>query len=143
MDSSVQRSVLTPAIKGNKLELLRRRLRTTIDGLSIEAIRPVERTQPLRLSFAQERLWFLDRLGLVGPAYNIALAVRLRREIKGEWFLILMGLASIAFAFLLLWNPVAGAAAVIWIIAWYAVILGVLGIIFGFRLRSLPTLPVR
>src|SRR5882724_5161214 len=66
MDSSVQRSVLTPAIKGNKLELLRRRLRTTIDGLSIEAIRPVERTQPLRLSFAQERLWFLDRLGLVG-----------------------------------------------------------------------------
>ncbi len=64
-------------------------------------------------------------------------------EIKGEWFLLLMGLASIAFAFLLLWNPVAGAAAVIWIIAWYAVILGVLGIIFGFRLRSLPTLPVR
>src|SRR5213595_2815991 len=74
---------------------------------------------------------------------EFALAVRLRREIKGEWFLILMGLASLVFAFLLLWNPVAGAAAVIWIIAWYAVILGVLGIIFGFRLRSLPTLPVR
>src|SRR5204862_7978863 len=58
-----------------------RRLRTTIDGLSIEAIRPVGRTQPLRRSFAQERLWFLDRLGLVGPAYNLALAVRLRGEL--------------------------------------------------------------
>jgi uncharacterized membrane protein HdeD (DUF308 family) len=38
-----------------------------------------------------------------------------------------------------LWNPLAGAAALIWIMAWYAVIFGVLAIIFGFRLRSLPT----
>src|SRR5262245_14757926 len=29
------------------------------------------------LSFAQERLWFLDRLGLVGAAYNVPLALRL------------------------------------------------------------------
>jgi hypothetical protein len=71
---------------------------------------------------------------------EIALAIKMRREIKGEWLLILMGLASIVFAALLLWNPVAGAAALIWIIAWYAVIIGVLAIIFGFRLRSLPTL---
>src|SRR5216110_511003 len=70
---------------------------------------------------------------------EIAMAVKLRREIKGEWFLILMGLASIVFAALLLWNPLAGAAALIWIMAWYAVIFGVLAIIFGFRLRSLPT----
>ena len=76
-------------------------------------------------------------------ATEIALAIKLRREIKGEWFLILMGLASIVFAALLLWNPLAGAAALIWIMAWYAVIFGVLAIIFGFRLRSLPTLLVR
>src|SRR5213080_930613 len=71
---------------------------------------------------------------------EIALAIKMRREIKGEWLLILMGLASIVFAALLLWNPVAGAAALIWIIAWYAVIIGVLAIIFGLRLRSLPML---
>ena len=76
-------------------------------------------------------------------ATEVALAIKLRREIKGEWFLILMGLASIVFAALLLWNPLAGAAALIWIMAWYAVIFGVLAIIFGFRLRSLPTLLVR
>jgi len=74
-------------------------------------------------------------------ATEIAMAIKLRREIKGEWFLILLGLLAILFAVLLLWNPLAGAATLIWIIAWYAVISGVLAIIFGFRLRSLPTSP--
>ena len=80
---------------------------------------------------------------LLPGATEIALAIKMRREIKGEWFLILMGLASIIFAALLLWNPLAGAAALIWIIAWYAVIMGILAIVFGFRLRSLPTLAGR
>ena len=39
-------------------------------------------------------------------ASEIVMAVKLRHEIKGEWLLILMGLASIVFAVLLLWNPV-------------------------------------
>jgi uncharacterized membrane protein HdeD (DUF308 family) len=73
-------------------------------------------------------------------ASEIVLAVKLRHEIKGEWLIILMGLASIAFAVLLLWNPVAGAAALIWLIAWYAIILGILSIFFGFRLHGLKTL---
>src|SRR6266545_5028324 len=82
---------------------------------------------------------YIGAWALMIGATEIALAIKLRREIKGEWFLILMGLVSIVFAVMLLWNPAVGAAALIWIMAWYAVILGVLGIIFGFRLRSLPT----
>jgi uncharacterized membrane protein HdeD (DUF308 family) len=85
---------------------------------------------------------YIAAWALMIGASEIAIAVKLRREIKGEWFLILMGLASIVFAMLLLWNPVAGAAAVIWLIAWYAVVMGVLAVFFGFRLRSLRTLPV-
>ena len=81
---------------------------------------------------------YIAAWALMIGATEIALAIKMRREIKGEWFMILMGLASIVFAGLLLWNPLAGAAALIWIIAWYAVIMGVLAIIFGFRLRSLP-----
>jgi uncharacterized membrane protein HdeD (DUF308 family) len=82
---------------------------------------------------------YIAAWALMIGATEIAFAIKLRREIKGEWFLILMGLASIIFAGLLLWNPVAGAAAVVWLIAWYAIILGVLAIFFGFRLRSLRT----
>jgi uncharacterized membrane protein HdeD (DUF308 family) len=86
---------------------------------------------------------YIAAWALMIGATEIALAIKMRREIKGEWFLILMGLASIIFAALLLWNPLAGAAALIWIIAWYAVIMGILAIVFGFRLRSLPTLAGR
>src|SRR5439155_2926230 len=83
---------------------------------------------------------YIAAWALMIGAGEISAAIKLRREIKGEWFLSRMGLLSIAFAALLLWNPLAGAAALIWIIAWYAVIVGVLGIFLGFRLRSLPTL---
>ncbi|PYK18389.1 MAG: HdeD family acid-resistance protein [Verrucomicrobia bacterium] len=80
---------------------------------------------------------YIAAWALMIGATEIAFAIKLRREIKGEWFLILMGLASIAFAILLLWNPIAGAAAVIWLIAWYGVVLGILAIFFGFRLKAL------
>ena len=76
---------------------------------------------------------------MVGAA-EIAFAIKLRKEMKGEWFLILMGLASIIFAVLLLWNPGPGALALLWLIGSYAIVLGILAIFFGFRLRSMRTL---
>ena len=84
---------------------------------------------------------YIAAWALMMGAGEIALAIKLRREIKGEWFLILMGLASIVFAVLLLWNPAPGALALLWLIASYAIVFGFLAIIFGFRLRTLRTLP--
>jgi uncharacterized membrane protein HdeD (DUF308 family) len=81
---------------------------------------------------------YIAAWALMIGATEIAVAIKLRREIKGEWLLILMGLASIIFAVLLLWNPIPGALALVWLIGSYAIVFGVLGIIFGFRLRSLP-----
>jgi len=86
---------------------------------------------------------YIAAWALMIGATEIALAIKLRREIKGEWFLILMGLLSIAFAVILLWNPLPGALALVWLIGSYAIAFGILAIILGFRLRSLPTLPVR
>jgi uncharacterized membrane protein HdeD (DUF308 family) len=86
---------------------------------------------------------YIAAWALMIGATEIALAIKLRREIKGEWFLILMGLLSIAFAVVLLWNPLPGALALVWLIGSYAIAFGILAVILGFRLRSLPTLPVR
>ena len=86
---------------------------------------------------------YIAAWALMIGATEIAVAIKLRREIKGEWFLILMGLLSIVFAVMLLWNPLPGALALVWLIGSYAIVFGILAIILGFSLRSLPTLPVR
>ncbi len=47
------------------------------DGPASAPVVPVDRSQPLPLSFAQERLWVLDRLEPGRAVYNVPLAVRL------------------------------------------------------------------
>jgi hypothetical protein len=74
---------------------------------------------------------------MVGAA-EIAFAIKLRKEIKGEWFLILMGLASIIFAVLLLWNPGPGALALLWLIGSYAIVLDILAIFFWLSIAQPP-----
>lgn len=82
---------------------------------------------------------YIAAWALMIGATEIALAIKLRREIKGEWFLVLMGLVSIVFAVMLLWNPLPGALALVWLIGSYAIVFGILGIILGFRWRGLAT----
>src|SRR6185295_10626156 len=51
---------------------------------ALPPITPVERTGSLALSFAQERLWFLDQLGGVEAVYHIPWGVRLRGQLERE-----------------------------------------------------------
>jgi uncharacterized membrane protein HdeD (DUF308 family) len=66
---------------------------------------------------------------------QIATAIRLRAEIKGEWLLILGGLASVVLGGVLMSRPGAGALALIQLIAIYAVIFGILLVTLAFRVR--------
>jgi uncharacterized membrane protein HdeD (DUF308 family) len=63
-------------------------------------------------------------------------AIKLRKEIQGEWLLILNGAISVLFGIVLLWRPMSGALALVWIIGAYAIILGVIYVMFGLKLRK-------
>ncbi len=49
-------------------------------------LKPVPRDQPLPLTAAQERLWFLDRLYPNNPAYNLPLVLRLHGPLDAALF---------------------------------------------------------
>ena len=66
---------------------------------------------------------------------DIAMAIRLRKVIRGEWLLILAGLVSIAFGVLVFVFPAAGALALVWLISIYAIASGILLFVVGWRLR--------
>jgi uncharacterized membrane protein HdeD (DUF308 family) len=67
---------------------------------------------------------------------EIVAAIRLRKEIRGEWLLALAGVLSIALGVALAAFPGAGIVAVSWMLGAYAITFGVLFIVLGFRLRS-------
>ncbi|HRW05747.1 MAG TPA: HdeD family acid-resistance protein [Caldilineaceae bacterium] len=73
---------------------------------------------------------------VVTGIFEIAAAIRLRKEIEGEWLLGLAGLLSILFGIFMFVQPGAGALALIWVIGSYAILFGLLLIVLGFRVRG-------
>jgi uncharacterized membrane protein HdeD (DUF308 family) len=73
---------------------------------------------------------------LVTGALKIVLAIRLRREIRGEWLLALGGLASILIAVLLIAAPLTATIALIWALGIYAIVMGGLLIALSVRVRQ-------
>lgn len=73
---------------------------------------------------------------IIGGVFQIIGAIALRKEIEGEWLLILGGVISVAFGIALLAQPAAGALALVWLIAAYSIVLGLIFIALAFRLRK-------
>ena len=69
---------------------------------------------------------------------EIVAAVRLRKQITGEAFLIVAGALSVVAGVLVLVHPIAGVIGIAVLIGIYAVLYGVMLIVLGFRLRGLP-----
>lgn len=73
---------------------------------------------------------------LVTGVLDIAVAIRLRKAIRGEWLLILSGSASLVFGVLVFLFPGAGALALVWLIRVHAIVTGVLLLALAFRVRA-------
>ncbi|MES2467447.1 MAG: DUF308 domain-containing protein [Verrucomicrobiota bacterium] len=81
-------------------------------------------------------LFYIALWAVATGVLQIVAAVRLRKEIEGEWLLGLSGLASVAFGVVLMARPMAGAVALLWIIATYAILFGILLVVLAFKARS-------
>ncbi|MDN5539621.1 DUF308 domain-containing protein, partial [Comamonas sp.] len=73
---------------------------------------------------------------LMTGVLQIVAALRLRKEIQGEWVLVLGGLLSVLFGIFVLMQPGAGMMAMLWVLATYAVIFGVLMVILAFKIKK-------
>jgi uncharacterized membrane protein HdeD (DUF308 family) len=81
-------------------------------------------------------LYLVAAWAIVTGLAQIATAIRLRREMTGEWALILGGILSVIFGLLLAVLPGVGILSLIWLIGVYALVFGILLLITAIRVRG-------
>jgi uncharacterized membrane protein HdeD (DUF308 family) len=81
-------------------------------------------------------VFFISIWAMATGFLRIVEAIRLRKQISGEMWLALSGVLAILFALMLMVRPVAGALALVWVLAGYVLILGVLLVFLGIELKS-------
>lgn len=81
-------------------------------------------------------IYLIAAWALITGVLEIVAAIRLRKEIEGEWLLALSGIFSIALGVLFAVAPDAGAVALVWVWGAYTAAFGVLLIWLSFRLRA-------
>jgi uncharacterized membrane protein HdeD (DUF308 family) len=81
-------------------------------------------------------LYFIAGWAIATGVFQVIGAIKLRKEIDNEWFLILGGIVSVLFGVGVMMAPGAGALALLWVIGIYAVFLGVIFVALAFRLKK-------
>jgi len=81
-------------------------------------------------------IFFIGGWSIAHGVFEIVGAIKLRKEIDNEWWLILAGALSVIFGLIVLVAPGAGALALIWVIAAYSIVFGVLLVGLSLRLRK-------
>jgi len=81
-------------------------------------------------------LYIIAFWAIVAGVMQIAAAVRLRKEVQGEWLWILSGVCTVVLGCLLIARPGAGAISLVWLIAAFAIAWGVLLVILAFKLKG-------
>lgn len=89
------------------------------------------------LATASVLVLFLAAWLLVAGIYRIVFALRVRKQIQGEWLLILSGVLAIVLGLLFAANPYAGVAVTTLWIGIGSLLYGVLQVLVAFKLRKL------
>lgn len=77
---------------------------------------------------------------IITGVFEIVAAIRMREQIKGEFWLGLAGVASILYGVVIFLFPAAGALSIVWLIGSFAIAFGVFLLILGWRLRRINEL---
>jgi uncharacterized membrane protein HdeD (DUF308 family) len=75
---------------------------------------------------------------IVLGVFLLMLGYKVRQATTHEWILYAMGAVSLLFGVFVAMNPVVGSVTIIYAIATWAVIIGVLKVIFAFKVKNLP-----
>jgi uncharacterized membrane protein HdeD (DUF308 family) len=67
----------------------------------------------------------------------ITLGYKVRKATSREWLLYLAGALSIAFGLLVIANPVTGSLTIVHLIAAWSLVIGILKVVFGLKVRGL------
>ena len=114
-------------------------LGSVVDGTSVRweqtgGDRRVYRTTPG--DFGMSLLVLIAAWAIATGIMQVWGAIKLRKEIEGEWLLGLSGSLSILLGVVLLLQPAAGAVAVVWWIGAFAILMGIAYVGLALRLRK-------
>ena len=82
-------------------------------------------------------LWVLAIWIIVAGSMQIGAAIRLRKEVQGEWMWILSGILMVLLGVVFFLRPGAGILSVTWLLATLAIVWGILLVMLSFRLKGL------
>jgi len=85
-------------------------------------------------------VFFISIWAMATGFLRIVAAIHLRKQNSGEVWLALSGLLSVLFALTLMLRPALGTLVLVWVIAGYALGMGVMLIMLGIELRTQRTL---
>ena len=85
-------------------------------------------------------IFIIAAWAIITGVFEIVAAIRLREQIKGEFWLGLAGVASILYGVVIYLFPAAGALSIVWLIGSFAIAFGVFLLILGWRLRRINEL---
>jgi uncharacterized membrane protein HdeD (DUF308 family) len=105
-----------------------------LEGLANLAVGVITFIMPAATAFVL--VWFVAVWAILTGVLRISAAIRLRKEIRGEWLLIVNGALSVLLGLFIIVRPIAGLVSLVWFVGAYATVYGIILLALALRLRG-------